>query len=138
MCLPIVFKLPISYFYGNYYTMKVGESIKKLRELKNLTQQHMATELDLSVSGYGKIERDETDVSISKLERIAEVLGVDMNTILSFDSKNVFQFTNNQMANGIVQNQYNAQNELLERLVAKYEEENKYLKGLIDTLTRKK
>lgn len=118
--------------------MKVGESIKKLRELKNLTQQHMATELDLSVSGYGKIERDETDVSISKLERIAEVLGVDMNTILSFDSKNVFQFTNNQMANGIVQNQYNAQNELLERLVAKYEEENNYLKGLIDNLTRKK
>lgn len=118
--------------------MKVGESIKKLRELKNFTQQHMAAELDLSVSGYGKIERDETDVSLNKLERIAEVLGVDMNTILSFDSKNVFQFTNNQMANGIVQNQYNAQNELLERLVAKYEEENKYLKGLIDTLTRKK
>lgn len=118
--------------------MKVGESIKKLRELKNFTQQHMAAELDLSVSGYGKIERDETDVSLSKLERIAELLGVDINTILSFDAKNMFHFSHNHTANGIVQNQYNTQNELLERLVAKYEEENNYLKGLIDTLTRKK
>jgi transcriptional regulator with XRE-family HTH domain len=46
--------------------MNVGEKIKKLRELKNYTQQHMAEELDLSLSGYGKIERNETDISVSK------------------------------------------------------------------------
>jgi transcriptional regulator with XRE-family HTH domain len=117
--------------------MKVGDSIKKLRELKNFTQQHMATELDLSVSGYGKIERDETDISINKLERIAGILGVDMNTILNFDERHIFNFNNNQTANGIVQNQYNVKNELMERLVAKYEEENKYLKNLIEKLTSK-
>ncbi len=97
----------------------------------------MATELDLSVSGYGKIERDETDVSLNKLERIAEVLGVDLNTILSFDQRNILHFTQNQSANGIVQNQYNVQNELMERLIAKYEEENKYLKALVERLTMK-
>jgi transcriptional regulator with XRE-family HTH domain len=117
--------------------MKVGESIKKLRELKNFTQQHMATELDLSVSGYGKIERDETDVSLNKLERLAEVLGVDLNTILSFDQRSIFNFNQNQTANGIVQNQYNVHNELVERLIAKYEEENQYLKSLLERLTLK-
>lgn len=46
-------------------------------------------------------------------------------------------FNNNQTANSIVQNQYNVKNELMERLVARYEEENKYLKNLIDKLTSK-
>jgi glutathione peroxidase-family protein len=46
-------------------------------------------------------------------------------------------FNNNQTANSIVKNQYNVKNELMERLVAKYEEENKYLKNLIEKLTSK-
>ena len=97
----------------------------------------MATELDLSVSGYGKIERDETDISLNKLEKIAQIFGVDLNTILSFDQRNIFNFNNNKSANGIVQNQYNIQNELMERLLARYEEENKYLKSILEKLSLK-
>jgi transcriptional regulator with XRE-family HTH domain len=118
-----------------YSTMNVGERIKKLRELKNFTQQHMAQELNLSLSGYGKIERNETDISISKLEKISAILGVDINTILSFDEKHIFNFTNNQTANGIVQNQYTTQTELIEELIEQYKNENSYLKELVKTLT---
>jgi transcriptional regulator with XRE-family HTH domain len=120
-----------------YNTMNVGEKIKKLRELKNFTQQHMAQELNLSLSGYGKIERNETDISISKLEKISAILGVDINTILSFDEKHIFNFNNNQTANGIVQNQYTTQTELIEKLIEQYKNENSYLKELVKTLTTK-
>jgi len=97
--------------------MSVGEKIKKLRELKNYTQYYMANELNLSLSGYGKIERDETDISLSRLEEIAKVLEVDLPTILSFDEKNVFNFSNNENACGFIQNNYAVHNELIERLI---------------------
>ncbi len=39
--------------------MNVGSKIKQLRELRNYTQSYVATQLNISVSGYGKIERNE-------------------------------------------------------------------------------
>lgn len=54
--------------------MKVGDNIKKLRELRNYTQQYLADQLEISLSGYGKIERNETDVSLSRLQQIADIL----------------------------------------------------------------
>ncbi len=114
--------------------MSVGEKIKKLRELKNYTQYYMANELNLSLSGYGKIERDETDISLSRLEEIAKVLEVDLPTILSFDEKNVFNFSNNENACGFIQNNYAVHNELIERLIQQYKDEIEYLKGIIDKI----
>ena len=46
-----------------------------MRELKNLTQEHLAEELGMSVSGYSRIERDEVKLSSDKLVKISEVLG---------------------------------------------------------------
>lgn len=117
--------------------MRVGEKIKKLRELKNYTQQYMADELELSLSGYGKIERDETDISISRLEKIAAVLDVDVNTILSFDERQVFNFNNNQNTMVSLRDQHINQMELIDKIVNQYKEENQYLKDLIARLTSK-
>ena len=86
--------------------MNVGEKIKKLRELKNYTQQHMAEKLDLSLSGYGKIERNDTDISISKLEKIAEILGVDLAAILNLDDKLMLFISENKQANVSLNDQY--------------------------------
>lgn len=117
--------------------MRVGEKIKKLRELKNYTQQYMADELELSLSGYGKIERDETDISISRLEKIAAVLDVDVNTILSFDERQVFNFNNNQNTMVSMRDQHINQMELIDKIVNQYKDENQYLKDLIARLTLK-
>lgn len=70
--------------------MSIGNNIKKLRELKNYTQAYMAERLNMSVPGYSKIENDKTDITISKINTIADVLEVDVNSILNFDSKNIF------------------------------------------------
>lgn len=87
--------------------MSVGKKIKQLRELRNFTQTHMANELGLSVGGYGKIERDETDVTLTRLSQIAEILKTELSTILSFDSNQIFNQYHNKTAtaNGVVQNQ---------------------------------
>ncbi len=87
--------------------MSIGKKIKQLRELRNLTQAYMANELNMSLGGYGKIERDETDITISRLNQIAEILETDLSTILNFDSNQVFNLYNNKVANanGVVQNQ---------------------------------
>jgi transcriptional regulator with XRE-family HTH domain len=117
--------------------MKVGEKIKKIRELKNYTQHYMANQLDLSISGYGKIERDETDLSLGKLEKIATVLGVDINKILSFDEKQIFNFDNSHNAMVSMGNQHINGLELIEKFANQYQEENKYLKALVKELMEK-
>ena len=53
------------------YHKQIAENIKKFRELKNLTRDQMAADLDMSLSGYGKLERGEVDISISKLKIFA-------------------------------------------------------------------
>lgn len=66
--------------------MSIENNIRKLRELKNYTQAYMADELNLSLSGYGKLERGEIDLTISRLEKIASILATDLNTIINFNS----------------------------------------------------
>jgi transcriptional regulator with XRE-family HTH domain len=118
--------------------MKVGEKIKKLRELKNYTQQYMSEQLELSLSGYGKIERDESDISISRLEKIADVLGVDISTILNFDERHIFNFNNQKDALVSFGNQHINSIELIEKIINQYKNENEYLKKLVLELTSKK
>lgn len=69
---------------------KVYKNIKKIRELKNLTREYVADELEMSTSGYGKIERGEVDLTVSKLFKIAIVLNVTIEFIFKFDVSNFF------------------------------------------------
>lgn len=64
--------------------MKVHEKIKFMRESKGWTQEEMADKLELSVNGYANIERGETDVQISRLEKIAEIFGIELLELFSF------------------------------------------------------
>lgn len=67
--------------------MKYGvyENIRKIRELKNLTREFVVAELKMSTSGYGKIERGDVDLTVSKLIEIAKVLDVSIEFIFKFD-----------------------------------------------------
>lgn len=69
--------------------MKLGTHIKRIREIKNLTQKVMASNLQMSISGYNKIERDEVSINNTKLSQIAGVLGVTVQDIVNFDEKDV-------------------------------------------------
>lgn len=77
------------------------ENIKKFRELKNLTRDQLAEKLEMSVSGYSKLERGEVDISLNKLYKIAEALEVSVSQILSFDASQIFNVSNNNNISGI-------------------------------------
>lgn len=114
--------------------MKVGKKIKQLRELRNFTQQYMADQLNMSLSGYGKIERDETDVTLNKMGQIAKILDTDLNTILSFDKNQVFNLYNNQNASAIVSYQQVVNGDELSAKIKKFEQELESIKNKINSL----
>ena len=70
--------------------MKVGEKIRKIRELKGIKQEDIATALGITQTSYSKIERDETELSLSRLTDIAEKLEVKVEDILFWDPTAVF------------------------------------------------
>jgi transcriptional regulator with XRE-family HTH domain len=75
--------------------MKVQEKIRTMREAKNWLQEEMAEKLNMSVSGYSKIERGETNPHISKSEQIAEKFGIDVIELLSLGEKHVYLISDN-------------------------------------------
>lgn len=50
----------------------------------------MANQLKITTQGYGKIERNETELTISRLHDLAEIFGVSIKDILLFDDTDNF------------------------------------------------
>jgi transcriptional regulator with XRE-family HTH domain len=44
----------------------------------------------MSVNGYANIERGETDVQLSRLEKIADTFGIELLDLFNFAERNVF------------------------------------------------
>lgn len=49
-----------------------------IRELKMLSREQVASDINMSVSGYSKLERGETEITVNRLIELSEVLGVDL------------------------------------------------------------
>jgi transcriptional regulator with XRE-family HTH domain len=108
--------------------------IKHIRELKNLTQEYIATQLGLSIRAYSKIETGETQLTINRLNEISKALDVDPIEVLGFDDKQVFNNCK-QEGNFGSGNIFNSFPEKLiqqyEKTIAVLEDEVKLLKGLL-------
>lgn len=85
---------------------RVGEKLRRLRELKGLRQESVAQELGMTTNGYGKIERGESSITLERLEQIAAVLKISPLDILQFDESTVYniQHMNSSAPHGIVNN----------------------------------
>lgn len=59
-------------------TMRIGEKIRFFRTLQGMKQTEVAEKLGIDVRSYQNIETDKTDVSISRLQELASVFGVDL------------------------------------------------------------
>lgn len=60
----------------NNLSKTIGQRLQMIRLQKNLTQEQMGEELNLSTSAYCKIEYGETDLTLTRLYRIAEIMEV--------------------------------------------------------------
>lgn len=70
--------------------MKIGDRIKKLRELRNFTQEYMAIQLEMKQAGYSRIERNEVDIPFSRVEQIAKILNISLLDLIGFDENKIF------------------------------------------------
>lgn len=75
--------------------LHVGDNIRKLRELKNYTQEYMADKLKMARETYGKIERGELGLKVETIFNIATLLEVSVTRILDFDPQQFFNHSNN-------------------------------------------
>lgn len=81
--------------------MKIGEKIRMVREMKGISQDAIATYLDISPQAYGKMERGETKLDIDdRLEKIANYLEVSKEQIMNFDAKTIFKNTFKDLSTG--------------------------------------
>lgn len=111
----------------------IGKKIKRLRELKDLTQDYVASEIGLSQSAYSKIEAGETDLTYQRLEKIAEVLQIKPEDIITFNEQMIFNLQHNQHAQGFVMHNHvnAAERELYEVTIAFLKEEIALLKEIV-------
>ena len=96
----------------------------------------MASELGITQSAYSKIELGETEVSYTKLTKIAQVLGMSPEEIMTFNEQMIFNVMHNQTGNGFVINKGFTENEkkLYEDQIVHLKEEINYLKKVLDKL----
>lgn len=70
--------------------MEVYEKIKFIRMFKGWSQEEMAEKLGMALHGYGKIERGEVDINLTRLKKIAEIFGVELAQLVGLNEKTVF------------------------------------------------
>ena len=69
--------------------MEIFERIKLLREAKGLSQADIAANLEIASQNYWKIEKGKTELTVSRLEQIARILGVSVIELLTGEAQKV-------------------------------------------------
>ena len=65
----------------------LGYKIRKVRELKNISQYYVASQLGISQAAYSGIESGKTKINNEKLLKISNTLNVDSDAIINFDTE---------------------------------------------------
>lgn len=113
-------------------SIQFGKKIRKLREIKNMTQEYVAKKIEMSISGYGKIERGESNLSMHKMEKIAKVIGFDIDEIVQFEEDNLLFNVKVKNNSEIMENNTSSQEiKFLEQIILQLKEENAFLKKII-------
>jgi transcriptional regulator with XRE-family HTH domain len=103
----------------------INYNLRKIRELKNLSQEYLARELDISKRAYSMIENGETPLTTERLELICEILEIKPYEAFMFDSEDVLK-------NSVANEQYRLYEKLLEekdKRISILTEQVKYLKN---------
>lgn len=69
------------------FISNLGIHIRKLREVKKISQQGLADLCDMPKTSIGRVERGEVNVTIKTLIKIANALEIEPKYILDFTYK---------------------------------------------------
>lgn len=97
--------------------METYEKIKMMREMNQWTQEEVAEKLGMSTTGYAKIERGQTNVSVEKLKQIAQIFNINIAQLLDDNEKLVICSVGDNHSN------YNNYFGMNEKLIAQNEKQ---------------
>lgn len=63
----------------------IGQKIQTLRENRGLSQLELASEIDLSKTHLGRIERAESNITVKSLNKLANFFEVDITYFFKTD-----------------------------------------------------
>jgi len=61
----------------------VGIKIKEIRERNKLSREYVAIQMEMSLSQYCKIETENIDLKLSKLDKIVKIIGAKKSELFS-------------------------------------------------------
>lgn len=62
---------------------------------KGWSQEEMAEKLQMALNGYAKVELGKVDINLSRLQQIADTLGVELTQLIGLNEKSIFNFIEN-------------------------------------------
>lgn len=115
----------------------IGMRLRRIREFRNYTQEYMAGKLDVSQNAYSKIENGITPITTDRLEQLAKILDVPVDSVLNTEHQ-IFNLDNNHIEKfyGHIEHLHEENKELLQKTIAILEEQNAYLKEQNATLLK--
>lgn len=71
---------------------KLYATIKAIRVKKGLTQEEVAEKLNTTQGNYTRIERGQTQLTVERLEELADIFQMSVSAILEYGSENAIDF----------------------------------------------
>jgi transcriptional regulator with XRE-family HTH domain len=111
----------------------LGQKIKKIRRLKGFKRADMAKELQISLSAYSRIEKEEVKIYLETLDKLAKVFKMEIKDILNFDENAGFTTNNKSKKHVAKTNDFETVKKLLIQINKKLDSQRKE----IDLLKKK-
>lgn len=96
--------------------MEIGKKLRTLRAEKGLTQEKIADLLKIPQATYSNLENNKGKLDLKLIEKVANVLEVDVIDLLREDGLTFYNQKNKGGNNGLIINQ------LSEKLIEQYEQ----------------
>ena len=122
---------------------KIVSNVKRIREQKGYSQEYMAVMLGIKQSSYSRIESQEASLTIEQLQKIADILEIDITALLDSSKITIQNQTNNEGAycNGYVENLHIEAKETVKKIIQTLEDniqqlkdENQHLRSEVEFL----
>lgn len=109
---------------------EIGVKIRKIREFRNYTQTHLADKLNISQNAYSKIENGTSKLSTDRLEEVAKILDVPVESFYTGE-KQVFNLDNNHIEiekfYGYIEHIQEENKEILQKTMQIMEQQSKFM-----------
>ena len=128
----------VTYNLGLYIcTMKrkltISDNIRLMREYMGFSQEYIADKLGITQQAYSQIEKNPEKTTLKRLKDIADILQVNLVTLLGEEETYILQNFNQSGGNAATQMNVtpsNNEREIYDRLISELKEEILFLREL--------